>query len=414
MTGSWWRGTTLVARRALAEGLVSRGWRAVTAVMLAIGVAAIVLPRILSGGATSYTLATVGDAPPGLVAQLSAAGEAGQFTVEYTSLDDDAAVRQAVRDGSADVGLVTSTAAPQIFEQRAGTGSFPGVVAGAVQATTTLAALSAAGLDAAQIAAIQATPRPEQVVLGTVVDEGRAGVGFAAGLVLYLALILAGTGIATTVATEKSTRVSEVLLAVLRPTQLLVGTVLGVGLLALLQILALAVPLGLSLLLSDSSAVPAAAAPDVALAVVWFVLGLCLYAFVFAALAALVDKVTEVNSAVMPANFLLVGSYVLAVAVVSSSPESWVSVTASMFPLSAPLVMPARWATGTVPVWQLLLSMALTAAAAVVLAKVASEVYRRGVVRTGRRVTLRELIRGDRRATYRSDDSYRKQTSAAS
>ena len=413
MSGSWWRGTTLVAGRALAEGLASRGWRAVTALMLAIGIAAIVLPRVLSGGATSYTLATVGDAPAGLVAQLSAAGEAGQFTVEYTALTDDAAVRQAVREGSADVGLVTSATAPQIYEQRAGTGSFPGVVAGAVQATTTLAALSAAGLDEAQIAAIQATPRPEQVVLGTVVDEGRAGVGFAAGLVLYLALILAGTGIATTVATEKSTRVSEVLLAVLRPTQLLVGTVLGVGLLALLQILALAVPVGLSLVLSDSSAVPAEAAPDVALAVVWFALGLCLYAFVFAALAALVDKVTEVNSAVMPANFLLVGSYLLAVIVVTSAPDGLVSVAASMFPLSAPLVMPSRWATGGVPVWQLLLSMALTAMTAVVLAKVASEVYRRGVVRTGRRVTLRELIRGDRSGSYRSDDSYRQHRSAS-
>ncbi len=393
MTLTWWGGTRLVAGRALAEGFASTSWKVVTGLMLLVGIAAVVIPRLFASGGTTYTLATVGQAPPALVAQLDALSRAGDFTITYDAAADAGAVASAVRDGTADAGIVEVGPATRVYVQRANAGTFPALVSGAVRATATVEALAASGLSPGQVAALQATPAPEQVVVGPVSDEGRAGVGFAVGIVLYIALLLAGTGIATTVATEKSTRISEVLLAVLRPTQLLVGTVLGSGLLVLIQIAAVAVPVGGSLLFASGSAIPTSAAPDIVLAVLWFVLGLALYAFVFAGLASLVDKVSEVGSALMPVNFLLVGSYLIAVTVVAVSPDGWVSVAASMFPPSAPLVMPVRWATGSVPVWQLVLSMGITLATAVVLAKLASGIYRRGVVRTGQRVSLGTALR---------------------
>jgi ABC-2 type transport system permease protein len=230
------------------------------------------------------------------------------------------------------------------------------------------------------------------VPVGPVADEGRAGVGFVVGIVLYLALILTGTGIATAVATEKSTRISEVLLAVLRPTQLLVGTVLGMGVLGLVQIGAIAVPAGIGLAAGSGLDLPASASGDIALGVVWFVLGLLLYAFVFAALATLVEKVTEVNTATLPVNVVLIGSYLLAVTVTVRDPNSWGSVLASLFPLSAPLVMPTRWASGLVPPWQLGLAMLLVALTAVGLALLASRIYARGLTLSGRRVRLREVL----------------------
>jgi len=229
--------------------------------------------------------------------------------------------------------------------------------------------------------------------VGRVADAGRAAVGFAVGIVLYLALILAGSSIATAVATEKSTRISEVLLAVLKPSQLLVGTVLGVGLLALVQIAALAVPVIIGLISGSTLVVPAAAAGDIGLAVLWFVLGMMLYAFVFAALATLVEKPTEIGSATMPINALLIGSYLIAVTITVAYPNGLASVLASLFPLSAPLVMPIRWASGLVPPWQLALSMTLVAASALLVAAFASRIYARGLARTGRRLKLREVLR---------------------
>ena len=66
MRTNWWGGTWLVARRALAEGFASRSWRIVTALMLAGGLAVVVIPRVLGDQGTRYTLASVGPAPEAL------------------------------------------------------------------------------------------------------------------------------------------------------------------------------------------------------------------------------------------------------------------------------------------------------------------------------------------------------------
>lgn len=388
-----WAGTWLVAERAIGDGWASRSFRIITGLMLLIGIASAVLPRLLAQDSVTYTLAIVEDASPLLQAQLEAAAQAGDFSLEIVQVADDAAAEQAVRDGVADVALTGSGAQTTLFVAVDGPGTFPAIVAQAVAAESTTEALAEAGLTPEQIAGIAALPPPEQVPVGRVADEDRAGVGYIVGIVLYLALILTGTSIATAVATEKSTRISEVLLAALRPTQLLVGTVLGVGLLGLLQVAALGVPVLVGLMIGGGLEVPEAAAGDVALGIAWFALGLLLYAFVFAAMGSLVEKVSEVSVATMPAQVVLIGSYILAISVTTTDPNSWASVAASLFPLSAPIVMPIRWASGLVPAWQLGLAMALTAAAAVALALLASRIYARGLATTGRRVKLAEALR---------------------
>jgi ABC-2 type transport system permease protein len=383
-----------VAGRAISEGLASRSWRAVTALMLVLGLAVVIVPRLWGDEPTRYTLASVGDAPGPLLTQLQATAAEGEFEITFLAVPDPDAARAAVRDGDADVALTAEGAAGTLYVAADRGGTFPALVSQAVLSVTLTDRLAAAGLAPEQIAAIRATPPPEQVPVGRVADEGRAGVGFAVGIVLYLALILAGTTIATAVATEKSTRISEVLLAVLRPSQLLVGTVIGIGTLALTQIAALAVPAMVGVATSETLDLPPDAAADVLLGVVWFVVGLLLYAFVFAALGTLVEKPSEVGSATLPANVALIGSYLLAVTVTVTDPNSWASVIGSLFPLSAPMVMPIRWASGLVPGWQLALSLALTVAAAVWLARLASQIYARGLARSGRRLHLREVLSG--------------------
>jgi ABC-2 type transport system permease protein len=212
-------------------------------------------------------------------------------------------------------------------------------------------------------------------------------------VVLYLALIFAGGTITTSVALEKSSRISEVLLAVLRPTQALTGTVVAVGVLTLLQLLMLAGPVIVSQAISDSLDLPTAAAGDIVLAIVWFLLGFTLYSFVFAAAGSLVDKITEANSVMMPITMALVVVYLLGLMVVLPDPTGPAAVALSLFPLSAPIAMPLRWASGQVPVYQLVLAMLLTAAAAVVLARVAASLYARALLITGRRAKIREVLR---------------------
>jgi len=388
MGGTWWVGTRMVAARSITEGGRSRAFRITTLLLLAVALAAVFLPRILGGGPTTYTLATDGTAPVAVRAQLDAAAEGADFEVEYLELADGPAVEDAVRQGDATVGVADEV----MYVRSDAPGAFPVLVAQALVAEETALRLAAAGLSPGEIAELAAITPPEQVEVGPAQDEGRAGVGFVVGIVLYLAITFSGNLIATNVAVEKSTRIAEVLLAVLRPSQILVGNVIGIGVMTFTQLLVLAVPVTLGLAAGDSLDLPGVAAADIGLAVAWFVLGYFIYAFLFAATAALVDKVTDVASATLPVSALLIVGYLGAVIVVAQNPSSALSVTLSMFPLSSPMAMPIRWASGTVPAWQLVISMELAVAAAVLLAWFGSRVYRRALVVTGRRLKLREAL----------------------
>lgn len=385
----WLKGTALVAGRSLLEQLRSRAFKVVTGLLLLISLGAVVLPQLFGEDDRTYTLATVGEVPEELAATLRAAADAGDFTVGFSPRPDRAAVREAVEAGDATAGLSGDT----LFTSREAGGTFPVLVAQAVVTTETADRLTEAGLTPPQVARIQGVQPPEQVPVSQVADEERAGVGFAVGIVLYLALTFAGSAIATTVAMEKSTRISEVLLAVLRPSQVLVGTVVAYGTVTMIQLLVLGLPLAVAVRVTDVGGLPPLAAGDLALALVWFLLGFAVYAFLFAASASLVDKITEANSAILPVMTVLVVAYVLAVTMVTSDPGGVVSVVVSTFPFSAPVAMPIRWAGGDVPVYQLLLAMFLTALTALVLVRLAAAMYSRALLITGRRAKWRDVLR---------------------
>ncbi|MEW1953034.1 ABC transporter permease [Terrabacter sp. NPDC080008] len=386
---SWRHGMGLVYGRSLREQLRSRTFKIVTTLLLLLSVAAVVVPRLISSGPTTYTLVTVGRAPVTLTTSVTAAARAGGYRTAYVQRSSEAGVREAVQHGDATVGL----AGNRMYVAERNAGAFPGIVAQSLVRLETARALAGFGLTAEQVASLASIRPPEQVIVAAAQNQSRANVGYAVGLVLYLALLFSGQIIAMAVATEKATRISEVLLAVLRPSQVLVGTVLSVATVTLIQLIVLSVPMLVGASVTGSSWLPALAAPDVALALTWFVLGFGLFAFLYAAGGALVDKVTEAGAAVLPVTALIIGGYLLGVVVVLGNPGSALSVAASIFPLTAPLTMPIRWGTGDVPTYQLLLALVLTAVAGLGCIWLASTVYRRALVITGHRVRPRELLR---------------------
>ena len=200
--GTWWRGTALVAERGLIENVRSRTFKVVTGLLLLMSVAAVTVPQLLGDDRTTYTLATTGKAPMGIVAALDAAGRSADFTVKYVSRVDETAVRLAVRDGDATSGLAGET----LYTKARENGTFPTLVAQAVVALETSRQLSEAGLSPQQVADLQSIRPPKQVSVGQVDNEGRAGAGFAVGIVLYLALTFAGSAIATTVPLRRARR----------------------------------------------------------------------------------------------------------------------------------------------------------------------------------------------------------------
>jgi ABC-2 type transport system permease protein len=127
------------------------------------------------------------------------------------------------------------------------------------------------------------------------------------------------------------------------------------------QLLVLVAPLAVAVQVTDNIGLPPVAAGDMALAIAWFLLGFALYAFLYAASGALVGKVTEVDVAVRPIALAIFAGYFAATFIVMEDPQGVWSVLASIFPITAPLAMPVRWASGEVPTYQLLLAVALTA-----------------------------------------------------
>ncbi len=225
-------------------------------------------------------------------------------------------------------------------------------------------------------------------------DPQRLAVGSVAGILIYLALVSTGMGVAQGVVEEKSSRVVELLLATIRPWQLMAGKVIGIGLVGLLQVAVVGVAGVLAGDLTGALTISVSAtAGVVAWLVVWFVLGFTLYALVFAGLGALVSRQEDLGGAVAPATMFLVVGYVVGISVLPSAPDQPFVAIMSLIPAFSPTLMPMRLAMGGVPLWQTLLSLGLAVACVPLLVGVTGRLYRNGVVRTGARVRLRDALR---------------------
>jgi ABC-2 type transport system permease protein len=186
--------------------------------------------------------------------------------------------------------------------------------------------------------------------------------------------------------------VAEVLVTTVRPAHLLAGKVLGIGATTLLLVLAAALPFA-GAIAAGMVDVPEAAALDVLASVGWFALGYSIYAMGFAALGALVDRQEDLGGAIGPVSAALVLSY-FASFQAQGSPDSTLAIFTSIFPLSAPMVMPVRIAEGAATPVQVLAAIALGLATLALLARVGETIYRRALLRGGRRLKLLEVLRG--------------------
>lgn len=222
----------------------------------------------------------------------------------------------------------------------------------------------------------------------------RLGVAMGAGALLYFFLIMFGQAVAQGVVEEKSGRVVELLLATIRPAQLLAGKVLGIGLVGLAQFLLIGTIGVVSAVAGGVLSLPAAALGGTLLwSVLWFLLGFFLFATVLAAAASLVSRQEDLQSVVTPVMMVLVVPFVIGAALLPSEPDSTAGAVLSMVPGFSPVLMPMRTALGVATSWECVLAVALNAAALAFLLRIGGRVYRNAVLRTGARVKLADAVR---------------------
>jgi ABC-2 type transport system permease protein len=223
--------------------------------------------------------------------------------------------------------------------------------------------------------------RIEQVVIGLLV----AGT-------LYVTMIIYGQLVAAAVIEEKSNRIVEILLATVRPWQLMLGKITGLGLVALVQVVIVA---GVALVLASATSlvsIPTLGIDVVISGVVWFVLGYLIYALLFAAAGSMVSRQEDVTAVALPVILVLVAGWILALTVAAPDPGSTATTVFSFVPVFSPVIMPVRIAAGVAPFWQVAISVALVIATIYIFALVAGRIYRNSVLRVGGRVKFSDAL----------------------
>ena len=281
----------------------------------------------------------------------------------------------------------------------------------AVQTALRLERLRRAGIDPfVALPALRPIDLEAQKVSGGAVtgESGDASfiLAYAMSFMLYMALLLYGVQVMTSVVEEKSSRISEVLMGSMRPFELLLGKVIGVGAVGLVQ---LAVWAGTAMALTRFRAQLAGlfgVAPDalrtmpipevspglLAVFLLFFVLGFLFYASLYAAVGSTCSTVQETQQASMPVTMTIAVGLILMFSLFGE-PNGSLARLLSLLPPFAPFMTPVRHALVRLPPVEIALSALTVAAGVVVVAWVAGQIYRTGILMHGRRASLREVWR---------------------
>ena len=380
----------LVATREISARVRDKNFIISSVVILVLLLGTLGLQVALNSGGETTTIGVVGD--PALGAALEAQGEALDVDVDVRELDDEAAARTAVKDGDVDGALVAESGqAPVLLVEESAGGSLQAVVQGAVAQLSLAEQLSAAGLAGLDVPEVTVTALdPEADQDGQRVVVAIIGIGL-----LYGLLILFGQFVAQGVVEEKASRVVELLLATMKPWQLLAGKIVGLGLLGLAQIVVIAVVGVTGALVFDLVDIPGDLIGTAVGVVLWFVLGYAFYASIFAVAASLVSRQEDLGTVIMPTTLVLVVAFIVGIQA-ASDPSGTLAVITSYVPGLSPLVMPVRQASGDVALWEIALAVVLMLVAIALIVRLGGRVYAGALLRTSGRTKLREALKAER------------------
>lgn len=383
----------LVAGREISTRVRAKAFRIITAANLVVIIGFIVIFKLL-GGSSGDTVGFTPSARPLAEPLVSVAHAVGR-KVQPTTVEQ-ADGERLLRDGDLDALVTGAPDGFQVVVKQDLDDGLRDAFNVLVRQITLNNEITRAGGDPAAVATAVDRAAVDVRGLQPARDHHGARIALAmiAGILVYIAIMMYGQMVAQGVVEEKSSRVVEILLTTIRPWQLMIGKVLGIGAVGLIQLLVTAlagVGAGLAL---DAFSFPTSIATGAAVwAVVWFLLGYLAYAFAFAGLGALVSRQEDVGGATAPAMMAIVTPYVLAVSILPSDPDNGFLGWMSLVPFFSPMIMPMRIALGVAPAWQVVLSLVLTVALVVALAWFAGRVYRNSVLRMGSRVSLRDALK---------------------
>ncbi len=390
------RSIWLVARREIVERGRSRGFVLSVLFTTVLVIGSFVVPPLLIGDGDRTTVGVIEPAPTGLATAIDAV--AGQFERDLAieSFDDPAAASSALQRGTIDAVVVVPadlTAAGRIEFAESPDQGLAQIVSAAVVGLRVDAVLDASDVDQVALAAAQQPPTVVALDPETEVDEGRFLVANIGAVLILVGIFSFGFTVLTGVVEEKQSRVVEVVLSTVRPRDLLIGKVLGIGVLGVVQLFVfVGAALGAATL-TDSLTLPTTTPGTLIQLALWFVLGYTLYATALGFLGALASRMEEASNASTPVTTVAIVSYFVAIFGVMDDPDGLVATVATFLPPSAPFVVPLRAAFEAIAPWEIGVAIATTLAGIWILFTVGARVYAGAVLQTAGRMKIRDAWR---------------------
>ena len=385
----------LIARREFLTRVRSRFFLIGTAVLVILVAGYIVIQAVFISRATSTVNVGFVGATQTLAQPMRAGVTGGSVSIQTHDVQSVSSGEEEVRSGALDALISGDPKAPTVEFKDQLDPTVATALDGLVKQAAFEQALVGSGVDPATIEAKVAAAGFHSVALDP--NAGQRGervvVGIFVAALLYISLQLYGGFVASGVVEEKANRIVEIVLSTVRPRQLLLGKVVGIGLVGLVQLVVMGAVALVAVMKTQVISVPSVGLTAVLGGLLWYVLGFLFWALIYASAASTVSRQEDLGSVVAPISILIVAPYVVFFWVVAN-PDNPIGVALSLLPPFAPVMMPARMATGDAQAWQVVVAVALMLAAIFVMNALAARIYSNSVLRLGSRVRLADAWRG--------------------
>ncbi|MDR0271434.1 ABC transporter permease [Paenibacillus sp.] len=217
-------------------------------------------------------------------------------------------------------------------------------------------------------------------------------------ILFFSSNMMTGNMIAAEVTAEKSSRIMEILITSVSPLNQMFGKIIGIFLVGITQMVAFGVVIAANVMMPQNVGILEEfhlSLADINFSVLvygllFYIFGYFLYAVLYAAVGSLVSRTEELGQAVMPITMIGLATFYIGIFSINTPGSMLIKIT-SFIPFTAPTSMLIRVGMGEVPVWQILISLALLIVSILVFGWLSAKIYRTGVLMYGKRPSFKEL-----------------------
>jgi ABC-2 type transport system permease protein len=224
---------------------------------------------------------------------------------------------------------------------------------------------------------------------------GNIVLAFLFTFLLYMSLIMIGSMMMTSIIEEKNSRVVEILLSSLESRDLLTGKILGTSITSIVQMTIWLSPL-IILISTTWFILPANLIFSIShwhilFFLVNYLIGLMTFLGLFASIGSIFDNPQDAQQGMWPIMILIMIPFFIAMSMMEN-PANTISRIASMFPFASIIIMPARMSLVEIPLWQIMVSFMINIMTLLFVFTFAAKIFRTGIMRTGKKPGIREII----------------------